>query len=180
MNRRGTPVDFGPLSLPVGDMPMFQAFGNAEASLEDVMKLHQLLSGQPRDQQGDDAHPLELSSVVFQGDAPHHTQILTTLAELLPKLSTSATFKTHQRAEIQLSSEILADTQLLVMDAGSRIEFYFHISNDETRNWLQEHLPWLAKTVGERLERDVRIALSGARGSGLGELIEDWYYGMEA
>jgi hypothetical protein len=106
--------------------------------------------------------------------------LLSSLAEALPGLAASPAFKAQRHAEIQISPELLADTHLSVTDTGVRIEFIFRVGGDTDRNWLRQHLPWLAKTVSERLERDVRIAVLDSMESGLSGAFEDWHVGMQA
>ena len=180
MTRRGSPVDFGPLSLPVGDMPFFQESYVASASVKDVERLQALLSDRGRGGQDKDDSLVELpraTAAVMARDSMH---LLSSLAEALPGLAASPAFKAQQHAEIQISHEILADTLLSVTDTGVRIEFVFRVVGDSDRDWLRQHLPWLAKTVGERLERDVRIAVLDAMESCLSYPFEDWHVGMQA
>jgi hypothetical protein len=180
MTRRGSPVDFGPLSLPVGDMPFFQDLHVASASLSDVERLQALLSDRGREQQGREEFLAELpraSAAVMVRDSMH---LLSSLAEALPGLVASPAFKAQQYAEIQISSEILAETHLAVTDTGVRVEFMFRVAGDSDRDWLREHLPWLARTVGERLARDVRIAVLDPLESVSTGSFEDWKVGMQA
>lgn len=180
MTRRGSSVDFGPLSLPVGDMPFFQDSQLASASVSDVERLQALLSDRGRDGQGKEELLLELprpTAVVMVRDSMH---LLSSLAEALPGLVASPAFKAQQQAEIQISPELLADTHLSVTDTGGRFEFVFRIGGDTDRDWLRQHLPWLAKTVGERLERDVRISVLDSVESGLSGAFEEWHVGMQA
>jgi hypothetical protein len=180
MTRRGSPVDFGPLSLPVGDMPFFQDAHVASASVKDVERLQALLSDRGRGGQEKDDSLVELpraSPAVMSRDSMH---LLSSLAEALPGLVASPAFRAQQHTEIQISPELLADTHLLVTDTGARIDFVFRVGGDTDTDWLRQHLPWLAKTVGERLERDVRIAVLDSVESGLSCAFEDWHVGMQA
>ncbi len=180
MSRRGSSVDFGPLSLPVGDMPMFEDFGASLASLKDVEKLHQLLSQQRGQEQREKLIPTERADIALYGMDLHQTHILASLAELLPRVATPTTTKTQAQAVISMSSDVLADTRLTVTDTGLRIEFSFQIGDDRQRHWLQQHLAWLARTVGERLARDVRICVANHWASGPFVAIQDWQYGTGA
>jgi hypothetical protein len=180
MTRRGSPVDFGPLSLPVGDMPFFQESQAGSASVQDVERLQALLSDSGRGGQDKDDSLVELpraTAVVMARDSMH---LLSSLAEALPGLAASPAFKSQQYAEIQIGRELLADTHLSVTDSGVRIEFVFRVAGDTDRDWLRQHLPWLAKTVGEKLERDVRIAVLDSVESGLSGAFEDWHVGKPA
>lgn len=180
MSRRGSQVDFGPLSLPVGDMPFFEGLGVTRACLKDVERLHQLLSQQRDDGQREQWIPIEPAEVSPCGMDLHQTHILASLAEFLPGLATSPAVKTQSQAVILISSDLLADAQLTVVDTGLRIEFFFQIGDDRERHWLQQHVAWLAKTVGERLARDVRVSVSSFFASGAHRVVEDWLHGMEA
>jgi hypothetical protein len=180
MTRRGSPVDFGPLSLPVGDLPFFQESHVASASVKDVERLQALLSDRGRGGQDQDDSLVELPRVTAAVMARDSMHLLYSLAETLPGLAVSPAFKSQQHAEIQISPELLAETHLSVTDTGARIEFVFRVGGDTDRDWLCQHLPWLAKTVGERLERDVRIAVLDSVESGLSGAFEDWYVGMQA
>jgi hypothetical protein len=180
MTRRGSPVDFGPLSLPVGDMPFFQESHVASASVQDVERLEALLSDRERGGQDKDDSMVELPRATASVMARDSMYLLSSLAEALPGLVTSPAFKAQQHAEIQISPELLADTHLSVTDTGVRIEFVFRVAGDTDRDWLRQHLPWLAKTVGEKLERDVRIAVVDSVESGLSGAFEDWHVGMQA
>lgn len=180
MTRRGSPVDFGPLSLPLGDMPFFPDSHVASASANDVERLQALLSDRGRDGEGREESLVELPRATAAFMARDSMHLLSSLAEALPGLVASSAFKAQQRAEIQISPELLADTHLSVTDTGVRIEFAFRVGGDTDREWLCQHLPWLAKTVGERLERDVRIAVLGSTESGLSDAFEDWHLGMQA
>ena len=180
MTRRGSPVDFGPLSLPVGDMPFFQESNVASASAQDVERLQALLSDRGRGGQDKDDSSVELpraTAAVMARDSMH---LLSSLAEALPGLAASPAFKAQQFAEIEISPELLANTHLSVTDTGARIEFVFQVGGDSDRDWLRQHLPWLAKTVGERLERDVRVVVLDSMESGLSGAFEDWHVGMQA
>jgi hypothetical protein len=180
MTRRSSPVDFGPLSLPVGDMPFFQDSHAVPASISDVERLQALLSDHGRGGQDKEDSLVELpraSAAVMTRDSMH---LLSSLAEALPGLAASPAFKAQQFAEIEISPELLADTHLSVTDTGARIEFVFRVGGDTDRDWLRQHLPWLAKTVGERLDRDVRIGVLDSVESGLSGAFEDWHVGMQA
>lgn len=180
MTRRGSPVDFGPLSLPVGDMPYFPDSHVASASANDVERLQALLSDRGGGGEGREESLVELpraTAAVMARDSMH---LLSSLAEALPGLVASPAFKAQQHAELQISPEFLADTHLSVSDTVGRIEFVFRVAGDTDRDWLRQHLPWLAKTVGERLERDVRIAVLDSMESGLSGTFEDWHVGKQA
>ncbi len=179
MTRRGSPVDFGPLSLPVGDMPFFQESHAASASVQDVERLEALLSDRGKGGRDKDDSLVELpraSATLMTRDSMY---LLSSLAEALPGLAASPTFKSQQHAEIQISPELLADTHLSVTDTGVRVEFVFRVAGDSDRDWLRQHLPWLAKTVGEKLERDVRIAVLDSVESRLSGDFEEWHVGMQ-
>jgi hypothetical protein len=180
MTRRGSPVDFGPLSLPVGDMPFFQEAHVASASAKDVERLQALLSDRGRGGQDKDDSLVELPRASAAFMARDSMYLLSSLAEALPGLAASPAFKAQQFAEIEISPELLANTHLSVTDTGARIEFVFRVGGDTDRDWLRQHLPWLAKTVGEKLERDVRIAVLDSAESGLSGTFEDWHVGMQA
>lgn len=180
MTRRGSPVDFGPLSLPVGDMPFFQESHIASASVKDVERLQALLSDRGRDGQGREDPLLELPGAFPAAMARDSMYLLSSLAEALPALATSPAVKAQQHAKIQINPELLADTHLSVTDTGVRIEFVFQVGGDTDRDWLRQHLPWLAKTLGERLERDVRVVVLDSVESELSGAFEDWHIGMQA
>ncbi len=180
MTRRSSPVDFGPLSLPVGDMPFFQDSHALPASGNDVERLQALLSdrGRGRQDKGDSLGEVpKATPAIMARDSIH---LLSSLAGALTGLPASPAFKAQQFAEIAISPEILADTHLSITDTGARIEFVFRVAGDSDRDWLRQHLPWLAKTVGEKLERDVRIAVLDSVESGLSGAFEDWHVGMQA
>jgi len=180
MTRRGSPVDFGPLSLPVGDTPFFQESHVGSASVQDVERLQTLLSDRGRGGQDQDDSLVELPRVTAAVMARDSTHLLYSLAETLPSLAASPAFKAQQFAEIEISPELLADTHLSVTDTGARIEFVFRVGGDTDRDWLRQHLPWLAKTIGEKLERDVRVGVLDSVESGLSGAFEDWHVGMRA
>jgi hypothetical protein len=180
MTRRGSPVDFGPLSLPVGDTPFFQESHVGSASVQDVERLQALLSDSGRGGQDQDDSLVELPRATAAAMARDSMHLLSSLAEALPGLAASPAFKTQQHAEIQISRELLADTHLSVTDTGARIEFVLRVGGEADRDWLRQHLPWLAKTVGEKLERDVRIAVFDSVESGFSGAFEDWHVGMQA
>lgn len=180
MTRRGSPVDFGPLALPVGDTPFFQDSHVGSASVSDVERLQALLSDRGRDGQGREESLAELpraAAAVMVRDSLH---LLSSLTEALPGLLASPAFRAQQHAEMQISREILADTYLAVTDTGVRVEFVFRVAGESDREWLRDHLPWLARTVGERLARDVRIAVLGSVESASTDTFEDWNVGMQA
>lgn len=180
MTRRGSPVDFGPLSLPVGDMPFFQDSHVASASVNDVERLQALLSDRGRDGQGGEDTLVEqprATAIVMVRDSMH---LLSSLAEALPEIVASPVFNSSKHAAIQISNELLADTHLEVRDTGVRVEFVFRVGGDSDRDWLRLHLRWLAKTVGESLERDVRVAVLDSPQSGSSGVFEDWQVGMQA
>lgn len=180
MTRRCSPVDFGPLSLPVGDLPFFQDSRGAFASSNDVERLQALLSDRDRREQDREDPSVALAratAIVMVRDSMH---LLSSLAEALPKLVAAPEFKNREHADIQISSELLADAFLAVRDTGERVEFVFRIGGDSDRDWLREHLPWLAKTVGENLARDVRITVSDGPESGSSGAFADWHVGMQA
>lgn len=180
MTRRGSPVDFGPLALPVGDMPFFQESHVTSASVKDVERLQALLSDRGRGGQDKDDSSVELpraTAAVMARDSMH---LLSSLAEVLPGLAASPAFKAQQFAEIEISPELLTETNLSVTDTGARIEFVFRVGGDTDRDWLRQHLSWLAKTVGERLERDIRVVVLDSMESSLSGAFEDWHVGMQA
>jgi hypothetical protein len=161
-------------------MPFFQDAHVASASVKDVERLQALLSDRGRGGRDKDDSLVELpraTSAIMARDSMH---LLSSLAEALPGLAASPAFKTQQHAEIQISPELLAETHLSVTDTGARIEFVFRVGGDTDRDWLCQHLPWLAKTIGERLERDVRVAVLDSVESGLSCVFEDWHLGMQA
>lgn len=180
MTRRGSPVDFGPLSLPVGDMPFFQDAHLASASLSDVERLQALLSDRNRDGQEREESLTELPRATAAAMFRDSMHLLSSLADALPGLLAAPAFKAQQHAEIQISGEILADTHLAVTDTGVRVEFVLRVAGESDRDWLREHLPWLARTVGERLARDVRIVVLDPVASVSTGSFEDWNVGMQA
>ncbi len=179
MTRRGSPVDFGPLSLPVGDMPFFQESHVASASFQDVERLEALLSDRGKGGRGKDDSLVELPRASATLMARDSMYLLSSLAEALPGLAASPTFKAQQHTEIQISPELLANTHLSVTDTGGHVEFVFRVAGDSDRDWLRQHLPWLAKTVGEKLARDVRIAVLDSVESDLSDDFEEWHVGMQ-
>lgn len=117
------------------------------------------------------------TSAVMIRDAMH---LLSSLAEALPQYAASPEFKNRKQADIQISSELLSDAHLAVTDTGNRVEFVFRVGGDSDREWLRQHLRWLAKTVSDSLERDVRIAVLDCPESGSAAAFEDWHVGMQA
>jgi hypothetical protein len=180
MTRRGSPVDFGPLALPVGDMPFFEDLHVASASVSDVERLQALLSDRGRDGQGGEDPLPEVPRALRTVMARDSMYLLSSLAEALPGITASPGFKAQQFTDIEISPELLTDTHLSVTDTGSCIEFVFRVGGDTDRDWLRQHLPWLAKTVGERLERDVRVAILDSVESCASSAFEDWHLGMRA
>lgn len=172
-------VDFGPLSLPVGEVPWFQAADHGLVSHGDVEKLQRLLSGEQREGQRKENEVSDLPFVISCHKTRHQTQVLTALAELLPQLGRAANTE-KSTAKIKIHNGLLANTQLSVTDTGARIEFVFLVGEHEDRRWLQQRISWLAKIVGESLQRNVRVSAPDTEADLADYFSADWFVGMGA
>ncbi|MEO0316768.1 MAG: hypothetical protein RL404_445 [Pseudomonadota bacterium] len=177
MSSRRIHVDLGPLALclPEGASPEpTQPAGRSE----DVRKL-QALMRQGRGSQNDVGDRIELdegmgdsnrASSIAGASASHGVCTLDDASVELLAFELSAALQAAELKRTDWSSEVrlalrptvLRDAELGVIESEGALEYSLWVGNDDDCRWLAQQLPRLVRTLGEKLQRRLRLKLFGS------------------
>ena len=183
MSGRRIAVDLGPLSLSLLDGGASYVSGQQVAARsDDVLRLRSLMrqgagahaahvspgadSAAAKSPTGSDSAPTGMTS----GPAAMPATAMATLDEaqvewlafeLSAALMAAPLLHTQKSADIRLALRptVLRDAELGVVDRDGTLEFSLWVGNDDDCQWLAAQLPRLARTLGERLRRRLRMQL---------------------
>jgi len=173
-------VNLGLVSLPLGDERRDSAPPRVgrDASPEDVARLQALLgpSEHPPDSGGHLQHA-ELERTPLANDegtlAERHLNH-ERVGEALALLCQAGNPGCARVLRLNLHADILPDTVLQIVDTGACLRIDLEVGCAATRKWLASRLPDLAEQLGQRLQRPLRLCVSGVGQAFEQALVREW------
>ena len=172
----GKPVDFGPMSLPVGEDAV-DLFKGLVARQSDVLRLKKLLADEGQRQTGNSVPDADMyaASLTLPPDLiGAEIDTLVQLAEALPMMEPRPASSATRSVQLQLHSELLPNTTLTAFESAGRLHFEIRINDLSGRSWLSSKLPWLVHQVGEKLGRPIRVTLLSSNVNESPSITVDW------
>ena len=163
MSKRAVSVDYGPLSLNVGEdgpasgkAPEPRPADDAAAAL-----MRAAVGGRRRRTSGEDEERSRLTSpfeLLAEGERTKQATAGEVGSEI-ERLWVSDPTTGSREVRVQIAPQLLARTSLHMSVREGRLQVELRVGCEETRRWLVFSLPALGRDLGARLQRDLLVLL---------------------
>jgi hypothetical protein len=182
MSGRYKAVDLGPMSMPQEEDGLLSWLEYPASRQDDIKKLNQLL----RDSTNSDSDSsIPSDHCVSLGGADHlsiehEIEAMEDLTEGLCKFGKEQNFPKKEIVNLKFRNNFLPGVSLTVLELDGCLLFEIILEDEKHTNWLMEKLAWLAREVGEQLQRRLRINIKNITDRERIIFSVDWPEGTDA
>lgn len=170
MTKRRMSVDYGPMSLTVGEDSPASGQSNSLAAADegDVAQFHAAVHKRPRRAAADDEQRSRLTSPfdLLVGATPDRRPTATELGEEIAQLWVSDVCTGVREVRVAMAPRLLPQTTLQIFEDAGRLQVQIRVGCEETQRWLAFSLDALSRDLGRRLQQDLCVSLFDARDDG--------------
>ena len=182
MSGRYKAVDLGPMSMPQEEDALLSWLDYPASRQGDITKLNRLLR--------DGANSGSNSSIpsdhcVSLGEADHlsiehEIEAMEDLTEGLCEFGKVHNFPKKRIVNLKFRNNFLPSASLTVFELDGCLMFEINLEDEKHTSWLMKKLDWLAREVGEQLQRRLRISIKNIIDEGRIIFSAAWPEGTDA
>ncbi|HTH78703.1 MAG TPA: hypothetical protein VL593_06965 [Ramlibacter sp.] len=162
-------VDLGPVYLQVGEDagPKDAMPSDADANVRDVARFDSLM--RRADRQRDEADiPAEALLDPLRAPQVQHLAQADDIGNEVARLWVGTGMHSGREVRVGLREALLPDTSVRLFEADGRVRIEFTCGTSRVADWLDRKLAELARSIGERLQRPLELAVYMAGGNLVG------------
>lgn len=170
MTKRRVDVDMGPMHLTVGEdtAPVGERAGSPVADALSVERFRQAMGEAPDVAHQDDEEvpsPFELFGRLETQETIDAESIGAAVERLCVERMWAGVDNVRE-VRMKLSASLLPGTSVRIHEVEARLQVELLVSVDDSLRRIESALPSLARDIGTRLHRSVRLMVIAARGGG--------------